>query len=746
MPPHDVEEQDESPTASEEGRGLSRGIIGVGIVLWLVGCGLVHPVTESGPLWRHLALLPLALGLAWIAWRIAGRDDHPSVIDPIERLRGRRKTLISALAFFVLAANFIYVDVLWCGDTTVSVPYLNIKNDEAKPASGLGYLVDPFAGFILEGPALFLTHDALSRGEVPLWNHREACGAPYLANGELAALSVVQAPLHARPSMFAWDLYVVVRATLAAFLAFLFLFGLGCGGRGALAGGVIFAFGGGFALHANLVHLNGALLTPLILLLGEAMIRRPTWRRFAGLAVCYGLALNGGNPQPTVVATAALGVRLLIAITAWRRGLLVAGAAIVGALLTAVTLLPLVDLFGKSYNRTLTIVNIVLEPGALLNAAVPFRSDETVATAVVLEPFWWSIGILGSLLVATGILRALWRRDRAVLVWLPSLLFLVAPLVTEFGAEWIGRRLPVLSSVAWIKYVTTTQLLGALFAARVLERLSGGESLRIPALLAAGIAGGAAFWFRDTPSATTLQVAVIVGGAVAFGALALFFRRGRPFPVVAAMLTVFLVGELGVWIPDHPIRPEPYRQRPASREFLDAHHKEARGAGMPWRTTALADTFPPLTSSVLGWYDVRSVSPVVLERYHRWLAPYSNCGAWPALPAPRCVTRNSHVAVRRPRGREVGRLQGTRKDRQQPYSLGRRSSADSLGGSQALHRLRDRHLRRPARTGRSPGAVRDRGGRIHGIRRPSPREFGGARVSRDVRHRRRFSRPNPSRR
>lgn len=562
-----------------------------------------------------------------------GDDQEPTdEPDPHRRALRRPKALLGAFLVMAVATNIFYFDVLWCGKTTVSAPYFNHKNDPGETTAGFGYLNDPWAGYLIEGPGFFLTHDALERGEWPLWNHKEACGAPYLANGETAPLSLLQLPLHLRPSIRAWDLFAIARIFLAGCFAVLFLRGLGCSMRSAALGGIGYAFSDGFILHANLVHSNTDLLTPLFLWAADALFHRRTILRFLGLTAAAGLALNGGNPQPFVIALLVAGIRAILQPVEgdspgrFSRCLWLAGATIGGAALSAITIIPLEVQLGSGVTRALLGPTGTASIESALAFIAPHRAigDPTLE---IVQPSLWHIGGVIALPALATVIAGILNRERSRLAVIVPTIVLLSTIFFPATVELFGKKLPVFSSINWPKYIGPTHLLFAALAAFFFDDI---VAMKKNVRGAFGFALFATFVLaavaRDKTTAhQTTSIAVVIAVGILFLMQIRFFRRAGLW-----IVPILALAELLSHRPHYPDRRAEIRAgAPKAVDFIGEKCATDERLLRPFRAMAPGDVVSPLFSGVLGWHDVRSVSPIPLRSYHEFWAPYTNCGAWP---------------------------------------------------------------------------------------------------------------------
>lgn len=491
--------------------------------------------------------------------------------DPIDQLRTRwRQTCF--LALFTLAlTSVVFHGVIWGDQTLVSAPTLNFESED-RTGGGFGYSTDPWAGNLMEGPGIALNQAALQSGDIPTWNRREGCGSPHLGNGELGTLSLFQLPTNLVGTVYSWDLLAVVRIAIAAFGAGLLALAFGMSPVACAFAGIGFAWSGSFLLHSNLIHLSTTMLLPFILIGVEGILARATAKRVVFLGLATAIALNGGNPQPLAVTAVFVFFRILLVrepIGSLRALPALLLSATIALLLASPTLLPLLDAIqGSPARDDLNSESGALGLASLLSYIMPQHKmgDGGIGPADHL-----SIGVITSLLFLVS-LRYRTPLPRAF-AWAPL------PLIILIHTAVLPDGVTILRWVIWSKYVGLLHLLLALGAASVLNQMMMATS---------------AHW-----------------------------RRGAALLLLAAATElIFLFPSAGSRAPTL-LPPAPTSLRGAIDESLRLEEE-----GLPQRFVALNDFCPPLVSGSLGLNDVRSVSPVVPQRYLEWAGTTCNSGSY----------------------------------------------------------------------------------------------------------------------
>ncbi|PXF59229.1 MAG: hypothetical protein C4B58_03680 [Deltaproteobacteria bacterium] len=616
---------------------------GIWLLLYLVGLLWIYPSVGDLPTFSvasiklkiiHLHLALITIGLLLVHHQLIKLDNDSSFSrdlfcsDPVESLKQNKKKALYSLLFFILAAHYGFLDVLRYEHTMVSAPYLGLPSHYCQPPFGNGYNTDACAGSLIEGPGIWVTNQYLKHGHLPLWNPYEGCGAPYLANGDTAALSLIQLPLHLFPSLKLWNIYAVSRMVLAGWFASLFFLGVGFSGIPSILGGLAFAFGGTFVLHANLVHLNSALLLPLVLFFTEALLFRASWWRWMGLVLVFGLVLNGGNPQPAVVISSILLFRLLwptMEKEGWKNWIvkrsLIVSALVSGGILTAPTLLPLAEMLGKSASRGMSGNILPFHLQSFLFFGVPPDLHSISTFGNFFLPPWLYLGTFVLFLFLAGMFFYFTNRNRHVghlSIW-----FTLVIIYLFFLHAWVGvfllSNIPILRGVIWIKYISALNLLIAFFAVFALNTILRCGDKRGYVVASCSVLFLILALCCARFEIASIQLWVIVATSVIV--ILFMFLPRQSVIYVSLFMPLIVLTELSIYHPDYPLNPRlnckdfPALPKSISKLLTEKNTRDIA----PSRIFALENVLPPLSSSIFKLEDIRTVSPVPLKYYHRWL-------------------------------------------------------------------------------------------------------------------------------
>ncbi len=152
---------------------------------------------------------------------------------------------------------------------------------------------------VLEEPYQEFKARSFAEGIFPLWNPHQAGGYPFLATLESSLLFAPEIVLYVLPPLYAWDFYLLLRLLLAGTFTYAFVRLLGLGRLSALTAALSYMFSGPILSWVTNVTTNADLLTPLLLLLIELILRHPARRyvAFAGIVIFQVVA--AGHPEHT---------------------------------------------------------------------------------------------------------------------------------------------------------------------------------------------------------------------------------------------------------------------------------------------------------------------------------------------------------------------------------------------------------------------------------------------------------------
>jgi hypothetical protein len=295
---------------------------------------------------------------------------------------------------------------------------------------GTQFAIDPVLYFY---PLYAATWARIAEGQFPLWNPYQLCGRPWLGTllgGLFYPTHVLYAVLPI-PTAFAVSgiLHLVVMAIATA----VFVRRLGLGTAAAFLAAVVFALRGfgAFALVAP-YFIQTISWLPVGAVAIVDLVRAPSRRAMALLALATGCSFLGGHPQFTVYSVYTWGSLALVLLIHDRPSIVdgarrigaVATALALGGALGAVQLLPAMELARIGTRATGELAERVMLPfGPDLTLALLVFWRETITQA----PFAFGVVVLGLVAAAVfapgrrllacwaigvGVLAALWSLGR----------------------------------------------------------------------------------------------------------------------------------------------------------------------------------------------------------------------------------------------------------------------------------------------------------------------------------------------
>ena len=501
--------------------------------------------------------------------------------------------------------------------------------------------------------------EAMSQGQLPLWNPYIFCGTPFLAKDQPAVFDPINLFSLAFETVDAVLVVAILRIVVAGLGTYLLVRALGGGRIGAFVSAVSYGFGGFIIVWLAHPHSGVAAWLPWFLLTIEWLVRRLRGREVAQVAMTIALLLFAGHAETALYGLVAGGLFFLLrAYQVWqghRQGrqtswLLVSFVAAVGLgfCLASVHIWPFWQWLQRSAEWSLRIGSQNLDETRLgLRAQLPLLLT-TVLPNVLNNPTWpypyrsfvpdsnlaeqaLYVGVTSLVLAAVAVARR--RRDGVIV-------FLAALAVGSLGAalrlpvfDWINH-LPLFSMAAYGRFRLVYSLAAAVLAGMgvtvLLNEAPGsvlvGRTARwlLGLALASSLGLVGARWALEAMAAesatgklgripftnilpvltiTNLELYWPVLVAVAAGAALWLYGKGRVdrrvIGVILILLTVVDLFGFGIGYHSVTSREWVYPKTPAMG-FLQADDGLHRLVGMN------VDLMPN-TSMVYGLYDVRGL-------------------------------------------------------------------------------------------------------------------------------------------
>lgn len=261
--------------------------------------------------------------------------------------------------------------------------------------------------------------EAVRQGHVPLWNPYLFMGAPFLANSQAGVLYPLNLALAWLPTLRAINVTIILHLALAGAGAYILARrSLGLGRLAAWLGAATFSLGG--YLSAQVEHVNqlqALAWMPLLLTFFDLALER--WRLTLALAGVLAIQFLAGHTQSVFISLVGLGLYALwptvenAVARRWngrdlaRRLGILAGAAILGGLLSATQLAPTLELTRESLRAGglswREAVSFSLSPLRLWESLLPNYRQ------AIYSEYTAFIGVTGLALMAVGV----WASFRA---------------------------------------------------------------------------------------------------------------------------------------------------------------------------------------------------------------------------------------------------------------------------------------------------------------------------------------------
>jgi hypothetical protein len=287
------------------------------------------------------------------------------------RAQPRREIRVALLLAIVLAAAVLWEPILRIGTHTLgSWDYLSqscsVTRTEPGRRNQNQNLSDPVLQFL---PWSNFASEELAAGRAPLWNPYNGCGVPLIANYQSGVYSPFNLPFWILPLKIAALLSAAGKLAVAAAFSYLFLRALGRSTLASVFGAVAYACAGFQLMCVQHPHVGGMAFAPGTLLFAELALqdveRRVRsgapglpWLAACGVAATLGAGALAGHPETLLVTAVLVGLwcatRIVAGLARTRSprvalsGLLLVGAAGVGAGMSAAQVLPFVEYSDRS--------------------------------------------------------------------------------------------------------------------------------------------------------------------------------------------------------------------------------------------------------------------------------------------------------------------------------------------------------------------------------------------------------------
>ena len=503
----------------------------------------------------------------------------------------------------------------------LSQPWADYAADYGIKLPHNWYLLDQVLAL---APWQHQVREALAQHQWPLWN-------PGMSSGDILAASMQVAPynpLNLIALLLPLDLATTFCAAMVFFLAGLFTYGYaretGCSEGASLIAAAGFAFSGGVVFWVGWTHLGSWTLLPFVMLAVRRVVRNRDLASFTQLTIAFVLLILFGHPE-TMLHVAAIGAAYGVFELArvWRQSfrpaVMAAAAGITALLLTAIFLLPFVDVLNDTWQYEL------FKEQARNPTAVTAAEIGRVAGATFIPYFggasWYNltthydIGMarVGSVILALAAIGVCQLRRRRE-VW-----FLIALAIMALAAAWNAPPVSTLLKKIPLFEVTKNERLGfaAAFALSMLAALAFDaaraaltRNRRLVITVGAALAIATALLWRTRLEYGVQPKMMLIGAAaelvgIALLLVALSSRERVAIVLVLAAIAAQRLAEDGFIYPNLQ-----RRLFYPSTPILDAIPRDPL-----YRVVGTANLFIPNAASMYGLQDVRGYASMTYAPY-----------------------------------------------------------------------------------------------------------------------------------
>lgn len=318
--------------------------------------------------------------------------------------------------------------------------------------------VDPAAAVQINLPSAYLENHYLKTFQLPLWNPFSGLGRPYHGDMNSYTFFLPMYLFKLFPSLFMYDLFLLLRVFIAGFFLFLLLRLYRCSFWIAMAGASFFMFNSYFHAFMDMDHLNVTMfLSPMVYFLTKSLFSMNK-KYLIGFLLCSAGSFYGGNPNEFILVH--LFVTFYFAFLVLSKNdlgiqkklnlLLAYGMALVlSILLTSMKLIPFIEFWNNSVSS---------RAGGLVGTSVFLSFKKFLGWILLPDTMQEGPNYIGFMILTLvfysffNLVRKKWRIREKILASHFVLLFLIISKITAAPyINWIGTW-PLLNSIHYVKY------------------------------------------------------------------------------------------------------------------------------------------------------------------------------------------------------------------------------------------------------------------------------------------------------
>ncbi len=300
---------------------------------------------------------------------------------------------------------------------------------------------------VSEEPIYEFIRQNLRQGILPLWNPHQACGYPLIGMIEVGLFFPLSLIMYLLPSLYSWDVLILSRFFLGGLFTYCFMRSMRFSKWPSLTSAVIFMFSGPMILLQYWTA-NVDIMTPLVLIGCERLIRKTTPPNLAFLAVVIALTILGGHPEHiflvSVYSVLFFIYRLLLLKPRqkyFKTLVYFLFSYIVGICLSAIVLFPFMRNMTSEFwsgHPPQTGLRMEEQRDRILTLALPHFFQQVPLTYDWVFSGWWG-GYLGILPLGLSFLSLFHNHKRGLNYYFAIIAFLI--IGKEYGLaiiNWIG--------------------------------------------------------------------------------------------------------------------------------------------------------------------------------------------------------------------------------------------------------------------------------------------------------------------
>jgi len=310
---------------------------------------------------------------------------------------------------------------------------------------------------VLEEPIYEFIKQNLKRGILPLWNPHQACGYPLIGMIQTGIFFPLNLILYLLPQIVSWDILILVRFLLAGLFVWWFMRTMGFKEIPSFCSGIIFMLSGPMVL-LQYWTVNIEILTPILLIAGNRLIKQPKAFNLAFLALVVCLTVLGGHPEHIFLVNMFAVCFFIFRLFSERKKanckktiLYFFLAYLLGIVLSSIVLFPfLYNLLFEFWHGHPDKVGLLMEEQRerALTLALPHFFQQVPLTYQWVFSGWWG-GYIGTLPLGLAFISLFNKHKKGLNYFFAALVVII--IGKQYGVpiiNWIGH-LPLFNMVRW---------------------------------------------------------------------------------------------------------------------------------------------------------------------------------------------------------------------------------------------------------------------------------------------------------